>query len=670
MRDFFARQEAAKRTTLLLYCYFAAAMALFASVLTVAAYIFFYTSDLQRLYTNATPFNFSPSEWDPDVLLHIGVVISGLILSGSLYKYIRLRSGGGSLIAQMLGGRIIYPDSKDLLERRLLNIVEEMAIASGVTVPSIYLLEREWGINAFAAGFTEEDAVLGVTKGAIYYLNREELQGVIAHEFSHVLNGDMLVNIRLQGLLHGILVIGLLGEVLVKSFFEMESLPKDREQKGAGVVLLILGFLLLMIGYTGVFVGRVIKSAVSRQREFLADAAAVQFTRNPLGLANALKKIGGLDAGSKIHNPYASEISHMYFGNGLTPSWLNLMSTHPSLLARIKRLDPEFRGNFPKGIKPTKINPEEAMMYATGAAGHARDSAGEIVAIAAPQLKSHAFIHSLMAGMELLAAMRNDDLEFDRFTREVLNNFPVAVREATETFLGAQAVLYSLLLLKEDENESRCQSLAQLLPAEVCEEVQRLRPEMEQMLPECRLYLVDYALPTLKQLGQEHFYALTGTIRDLIRHDGEITIFEYTLFQIFNATTNHASPEKSSSDNSLDAVSHEISTILTFLARLNNRNENEARKRVMRASKEFGKEMTRFDFLANEAKSLKALDRSLHRLADCAMSLRRKAWEASLVCVADKEVIYINEAELLRGIAEKLSLPVPLWLKLPQNDDH
>jgi hypothetical protein len=217
----------------------------------------------------------------------------------------------------------------------------------------------------------------------VRYLTREELQGVIAHEFSHILYGDMVINLRLQGLLHGILVIGLLGEILLKSAFSTDRVgerSKGNGQGGGGFYAIVIGVVLLILGYTGVFVARLIKSAVARQREFLADAAAVQFTRNPLGLAGALKKIGGLTAGSKIRDAHASEVSHMFFGNGLSESWLNVFSTHPPLLARIQRLDPEFRGDFPERVELAPISEEEVMMYAPPAGKAAAAGSGNCCA--------------------------------------------------------------------------------------------------------------------------------------------------------------------------------------------------------------------------------------------------------------------------------------------------
>src|SRR5690606_28971990 len=250
---------------------------------------------------------------------------------------------GGSVVAGLLGGLPVNPATDDPDERRLVNVVEEMAIASGVPVPAIYVLPGEESINAFAAGYGVHDAAVAVTRGALKHLTRDELQGVIAHEFSHILNGDMRLNIRLIGLLHGLLLLALIGRVLLRSGGRSRG---RRKEKGGSVQVALIGLGLVLLGYIGVFFGKLIKAAASRQREYLADAAAVQFTRNPEGIAGALKKIGALGAGSRIVHPRAEELSHLYFASGLRSSFAGLFATHPPLVERIRRIDPSFSGDF------------------------------------------------------------------------------------------------------------------------------------------------------------------------------------------------------------------------------------------------------------------------------------------------------------------------------------
>jgi Zn-dependent protease with chaperone function len=348
--DFFQRQENARRRTRWLIAYFVGAI--FALACT------FYIISLPY-YFHGNP-EAEGSFWHPELFQWVVGVSLVFIATGSLTKIVKLRKGGKA-IALALGGRELTGTATDPDERELQNIVEEMSIASGVPMPAVYVLDHEPGINAFAAGFRAECAVIGVTKGAMRFLTREELQGVIAHEFSHIVNGDMRLNMRLVGWLHGILLIALIGQGLLKG--ARACIPwgsKENDLKKAGVGLFFIGsfvgVIIYGLGSAGVFFGHLIKSAVARQREFLADAAAVQFTRNPIGLASALKKIGGLAHGSRIRSPIAEEASHMFFGNGLRSSWFGFFATHPSLKKRIKLLDPNFDGRFPLASLPVSLS--------------------------------------------------------------------------------------------------------------------------------------------------------------------------------------------------------------------------------------------------------------------------------------------------------------------------
>ncbi|MFO7604424.1 MAG: M48 family metallopeptidase, partial [Gammaproteobacteria bacterium] len=282
-------------------------------------------------YTQTGHFAFTPTllqdQFQWDVFLGVAVVIITLVFLGSLYKTLSL-SGGGSQVAEMLGGRLVSRDTRDPAEQRLLNVVEEIAIAAGITVPPVYLLD-ESGINAFAAGTTPNSAVIGITQGALDAFSREELQGVIAHEFSHIFNGDMRLNIRLIGVLHGILLLGMLGYFMLRSSRYVRS---SNNRAGAAIVaIMALGVGLVVLGYIGHFFGQMIKAMVGRQREYLADASAVQFTRDKQGIAGALKKIGGASHGSLLDTPAAAEYSHAYFSQGVRGFMQSLFATHPPL---------------------------------------------------------------------------------------------------------------------------------------------------------------------------------------------------------------------------------------------------------------------------------------------------------------------------------------------------
>jgi Zn-dependent protease with chaperone function len=334
--DFFGHQAQARTKTTRLVVYFCfAVIFIIVSVYFASLLILHFTQAPQQ------PGAARPALvlWDPRLFGLVVVGTLGVVLIGSLYKTIAL-SKGGSAVAEALGGRLLGADPTDADERKLRNVVQEMAIAAGMPVPKIYVLDNDGGINAFAAGHAPSDAAIGITRGGMTLLTRDELQGVIGHEFSHLLNGDMRLNIRIMGILFGIVCLSVIGRVLLYT----------RGGGGRGRnPLVFVGLALIVIGALGILFGRLIQAALSRQRELLADASAVQFTRNPAGLAGALKKIGS--AGSRIESAHAGEASHMFFENGLGKPLFSMMATHPPLEQRIRAIDPAWDGKFtPAGV--------------------------------------------------------------------------------------------------------------------------------------------------------------------------------------------------------------------------------------------------------------------------------------------------------------------------------
>lgn len=332
--DFFQQQDKARKSSKVLVVYFAVAVASIVVSVYLASLFIFYGAQSQSETAGPAP---SLALWDPQLFLFVTLGTLGVVLIGSLYKTAALAKGG-SAVAESLGGRLVDSTTTDPDERKLRNVIEEMAIAAGVPVPKIYVLDDEKGINAFAAGHSTGDAAIGVTRGCMTLLSRDELQGVIGHEFSHILNGDMRLNLRLMGIIFGILCLAVIGRVL------LYSRSRDRREKNP---LMFLGIALVIAGGIGVFFGRLIQAALSRQREFLADASSVQFTRNPAGLSGALQKIGG--AGSRVESAHAGEASHMFFGNALSKPLLGAMATHPPLSERIRAIDPGWDGKFRHG---------------------------------------------------------------------------------------------------------------------------------------------------------------------------------------------------------------------------------------------------------------------------------------------------------------------------------
>jgi Zn-dependent protease with chaperone function len=335
MVNFFEHQQQAKRNTgLLVVLFFLAFTLIIGFVAVVTAAVF---GGIAVQQNGDYQFSWQPIAW-------VVLIVGGGILTAMLVKWLSLKPGG-HVVAESLGGVRIEPNSTDPLERRILNVVEEMAIAANMPVPAVYLLPNEANINAFAAGYESKDAVIGLTRGAVETFSREQLQAVVAHEFSHILNGDMRLNIRLIAALAGILLIAHVGRMFLHSARFSTS-----RRRGNGNALPLIGLALFIIGYIGVFFGNIIKAAVSRQREYLADAAAVQFTRNPEALSGALQQIGAREYGSKIGHANADETAHLFFGQALS-SWFTLMATHPPLDKRIKRIQPNWNGRYPKPKK-------------------------------------------------------------------------------------------------------------------------------------------------------------------------------------------------------------------------------------------------------------------------------------------------------------------------------
>ncbi|HLQ37751.1 MAG TPA: M48 family metalloprotease, partial [Planctomycetota bacterium] len=399
--DFFGHQERARRATRSLIVYFVLAVASIVLLVYLAATALLLASDLQ------------PTWWRPQVLLIVGAGTIAIVALAALFKTAQLRSGGAA-VAQMLGGRPVAPDTQDLAERTLLNVVEEMAIAAGVVVPSVFVLDDEHGINAFAAGWGTGDAAVAVTRGALEQLDRDELQGVIGHEFSHLFHGDMRLNVRLMGVLFGILCLATIGQIILRSIGRGSG-GGGGKKGGAIAALAMFALALMAIGYLGVFFGRLIKAAVSRQREFLADASSVQYTRNPAGIGMALAKIGG-KVGSRIHANHKEEVTHMLFADGVQHMFARLHATHPPVEVRIEQVLPGFLQQLQRGQPPiaavTAVAPplpEGVVAGVAGGTARPRGGAEALVAsVGAPQAEHLQRARDLLAALpfELVAATR------------------------------------------------------------------------------------------------------------------------------------------------------------------------------------------------------------------------------------------------------------------------
>jgi Zn-dependent protease with chaperone function len=641
--DFFASQDVARRKTSLLLLYFTLAVFLIIVAIYLAVtFIFLYQSGTGELGLNWL--------WNPELFGAVAGATLIIVGSGSLYKISVLRSGGAR-VAEMLGGRLIPASSINFHEKRLLNIVEEMAIASGVPVPPVYLLEGEEGINAFAAGFTQDDAVIGITRGAIETLNREELQGVVAHEFSHILNGDMWLDLKLVGFLHGILLIALIGRSILRGS------SRSRNSKNSGGAVL-LGLTLLILGYIGILFGRLIKSSVARQREYLADASAVQFTRNPFGLAGALKKIGALASGSLIKHSKAEEISHMFFSNGLKGTLLGLFATHPPLVDRIVRLDPAFDGTFPKIIPKQVIDEDNG-----GISSKEKEPAGKTTEGAA----------AVMTLAVLAAAPGNITGEIGAPVREhmdnarrLLDSLPGQIRAAASEPFGARAVIYGLLLDRNREvRELQMLYLKNSADPQAYEETERIVGEMLGLTEETRLPLMDLAMASLRSMSLQQFRKFEKNINSLVRIDNRISLFEFILefVVIRRLEKSFIMPQSSVREIGIQAAAEEISCILSLLVNIGHEG-NGAAQAFTAATAALDQHGKRLRYLTKEECSKINLPDTLKRLAQLSPKMKRSFISACFQGLVHDKRITMKEAEFFRLLVYALDVPLPPWVKI------
>lgn len=505
--NFFKLQEQARQSTAKLIFMFSLAVLSLVILTNLLAMFAFGYVDSQQL----TAENFQ-QQFDWETFLLIGSAVLVTILFGSLYKINRL-AGGGAEVAEMMGAELIVDGSGDVNKQKILNIVEEMAIASGSPVPPVYMLHED-SINAFAAGTSPSNAVIGVTRGTIEKLSRDELQGVIAHEFSHILNGDMRLNIRLIGILHGILILGIIGYYLL----HVGGRSRNSRDSG-GVMFLALG--LVAIGYGGTFFGNMIKASVNRQREYLADASAVQFTRNPAGIAGALKRIGADSVGSTLENPGAAEISHALFGEGIKHSFTHLFATHPPLEKRIRSIEPNWNGEF--DCPPlTKIKSATNKATQQSRDEKVKKAAG-LMAGAASVMNSEAFI-------DRVGQLNSSQIEY---AQQILDEIPIEIKQAAHDPYAARALIYFMVLDKDpDMRQQQLQFLASAADDGVYEETIKLVKKYPELELAHRLPLLDIALSTLRQLSKRQYLLFKDNLNTLVAMDTKIHLFEWTLQRI------------------------------------------------------------------------------------------------------------------------------------------
>jgi len=530
-----------------------------------------------------------------------------------------------------------------------------MAVASGMPVPEVYVLDHERGINSFAAGHTQSDVAIGVTRGCLKLLNRDELQGVVAHEFSHILNGDTRLNMRLMGIAHGVLWPVIVGRVLARGSnrpSEPGESILDEDQSITRLPFILLGYVMLAVGCIGLPFVRLIKSAICREREWLADAAAVQFTRYPDGIAGALKKIGGLYKQGRLDTPHAETASHLYFANSSFTPWFGFLSTHPPLAKRILAIDPAFDGQFPKvkALPPSQFEREQTY----------ENAVAQVMAI--ERTNPEVF----MSGTGSLT------IEHIRRAAALRLGLPGKVTSAFSSPTGAMALVYALLLSADESTRAgQLELLGQKLDSPMLGQINDLLPEVANLDPRVKLPLIDLTLPALRHLELDQHLQFTQLVQDLVEYDRAIDLFEYTLQKVlFRHLRSYYEPSSKPGAcySSLKPLLAECSVLLSALAHIGQPEESAVSVAFQRGAGYLDAAEGAVRLLSGEARSLTRVDSALDRLVQASPSVKRNVLLACAQTVAaDGQVLY-REAELLRAIADTLDCPVPPFVEALEDE--
>ena len=630
--NFFEQQAVARRTSARLV--FLMAVAIAGIVLAVDAVVWVATQS-------------------PELVLFATVSSVAVIALGSLYRIASL-GGGGEPVAQQLGGTLVPESTTEPGLRRLRNVVEEIAIASGVPVPKVYVLEHEAGINAFAAGYSTSDAVIAVTRGALDRLNRDELQGVVAHEFSHILNGDMRLNIRLVGVLFGILMIGLIGRKI------LEHGRFGGRGKNIGAIL-VAALVAMLIGYVGLFFGRMIKAGVSRTREKLADASAVQFTRQTQGLSGALKKIGGLHDGSRLNQRSdAEEVSHMLFGDGVGFDQLfagNLFATHPPLLERIRALEPGFNDDAMARLQaqwrasPPDGMQEDVALGLGGGSGARLPGVTQALSVTPPMVAAQ------------VAAPGADDY---RRADSIVIAIPDALRDLARQRESVMPLLLGLLLAGDEALAERQRvDIAARLGGEVADHAVRIHQQLTADLhPMLRLPLAGLAFPVLRLRPRPQLDAFMDTVQAVVHADGQVSLFEYCLGRLLTVQV------RESLDPSRYArfgrrkpgnVRKEFASLLAVVAQAGHEDRASAQHAYLAGlQRVLPRDHLPYVPPANGVLALDAVWEPLDALDPLA---KQAMVEAVTAAVSHDGRVSVAESELLRTICAVLHCPLPPMLE-------
>jgi Zn-dependent protease with chaperone function len=635
--NFFDAQDKARKNTTWLISLFIIAIAVLIIFTNCVLFLILYWIAVYFDASAIRNFDFSydmlQSLYPLELLIAMSIGVCLLVLTGSMLKSIAL-SGGGPIVARMLGARLVPIDTTALKLRRLLNVVEEMAIAAGMPIPKVYLLD-DLSINAFAAGRSPTNAVIGITWGSLVRLNREELQAVIAHEFSHILNGDMLLNLRLTCLLHGVVLLGTSG-------YQMLHVAKQKkgEEIEGGPIIYLLGIAFLLAGYTGTVLGQWIKAAVGRQREYLADASAVQFTRNKVSLVGALKKIGGQNVGSVIESPAAQEYSHAYFANGISSVWQSLNATHPPLEKRIKKIEPYWDGIYIETEVSQPVSPEVSASLADAKFG--------ITA---------AILSTAEQAISQIGTIKEENIEY---VHQLVQQIPASLKNAAHSAVTARAVVYVILIREQKDKTQAWSSLLVHADKNTVEFAMELFDACDNMDTRFKLPLLDICINSLRDLSTNQYIQFERSINKVIILDNKIDLNEWVIqrlvLQQLDEHFNFRKPVKAKYSN-LNVVKASAEVLLSLIAYAEHKDDSSAKQIFEKATKKG--DVHGLNFIPRKGFSLDKLNESVDDLMQLKPRVKPSILKACVEIILADGKATIKGIELLRTISSCLDSPMP-----------
>jgi len=547
-----------------------------------------------------------------------------VVIMGTSWWRISELAKGGAFVAQSLGARPVSPHTKDLAERRYLNIVEEMSLAAGLPMPACFVVDHDTTINAFAAGNNPQDAAVAVTRGSLTYLNRDELQGVIAHEFSHIGNGDMKLNLRIIGTIAGLTALSQLGYILMRLMRHADG----KDSAKLAVPLAFGGLVIFLLGLGGVLFARIIQASVSRQREYLADASAVQFTRNPEGLAGALKKIAGLKGGQREASTSELETQHLFFSS--TGGFMEfIFSSHPPIGDRIRRLLPTFDGVIPD-VEPVGASDE----LVAGLSGRQASAA-----IPPPIRAVRA--HRIPTNLEIQEAVGFQ------------GTLPMELRASAADSIGAMAIVLGLILRQNPElRAQQLQTARGLAGGEVIAEALRLAPLLAALPAGSRLPLLDLSMPALRQLSKAQLALFRLAIQKVgfDANDGLIVLLVQASMRRYLDDAGRSGPPP------LVGLSVSYALVLSAVVRTSRETAQAQQEAFALGVAELARPDLSTTILAESDVDLQKVDEALAVIAAQSVFERRRFVRACGVAMLHDDVAEAAEIEILRAVADTLGI--------------